>query len=189
MTELQIKVIKPDLIEDFLFFFDNVAFKDNPDWSRCYCYFYHCNCSDEEWLKRTKEENRNASKNLILNDKMSGLLAYIEEKPVGWCNVGLKNNYPKLLLRPNIEASKEKIASIVCFVISSEHRRKGIARQLLQKACILYKENKYDYIEAYPRKGHLSDAQHYHGPISLYDSEGFSIFKRFKDFYVIRRKL
>src|SRR5207244_412106 len=41
MRELVVKELTPSLRDDFLLFFDNVAFANNPDWSDCYCSAYH----------------------------------------------------------------------------------------------------------------------------------------------------
>ena len=46
---IAIKALSLDLIDDFLYFFDEIAFTDNPEWSGCYCVFYHHN-GDEEGL-------------------------------------------------------------------------------------------------------------------------------------------
>ena len=62
---LIIKELKPDLLEDFLHFFDNVAFSNNPEWGGCYCHFYHFPGNMEEWGKATKDQNRNATISLI----------------------------------------------------------------------------------------------------------------------------
>ena len=40
MSDLVVKELTPSLRDDFLLFFDNVAFADNPDWGDCYCYTY-----------------------------------------------------------------------------------------------------------------------------------------------------
>ncbi|MFX0076334.1 MAG: GNAT family N-acetyltransferase, partial [Candidatus Hermodarchaeota archaeon] len=74
---LIIKQLTPDLLEDFLNFFDNIAFTDNPDWADCYCRFYHFPGSMKEWSRATKEQNRSAVINLINEKKMTGLLAYV----------------------------------------------------------------------------------------------------------------
>jgi len=37
MGDLVVKDQTPSLRDDFLLFFDHVAFADNPDWSDCYC--------------------------------------------------------------------------------------------------------------------------------------------------------
>lgn len=185
--DIKIKSITPDLLEDFLYYFDNVAFSNNPDWATCYCHFYHFAGTNEEFFKRTAEENRMASKKLILSRKMNGFIAYFKEKPVGWCNVNSKGNYAKI---PFEEESDLKIASLICFIVAPSYRKQGIARKLLRYACSIYKDNGYDLIEVYPRKGeNLSDAYSYRGPISLYNSEGFFIYKEFEDYYVMRKKL
>ena len=41
MREIVVKELTPSLRDDFLMFFDSVAFADNPDWSDCYCSAYH----------------------------------------------------------------------------------------------------------------------------------------------------
>ncbi|MFW9988907.1 MAG: GNAT family N-acetyltransferase [Candidatus Odinarchaeota archaeon] len=185
--EVNIKPLTPENIEDFLYFFDNIGFTDNPDWAGCYCHFYHFSGNVKEWGKRSHEQNRNASMELILAKKMNGLLAYLDNKPIGWCNVNSKENFAKI---PYEESSNVKIASIVCFVVAPSHRRQGIAKKLLKFACSLSQNNGYDLIEAYPRKVEkLSDAYSYHGPLSLYTSEGFSIYKELKDYYVVHKKL
>jgi hypothetical protein len=38
--KLIVKELTPSLRDDFLLFFDHVAFVDNPDWSDCYCSAY-----------------------------------------------------------------------------------------------------------------------------------------------------
>ncbi len=185
--DIQIKSLTPDILEDFLYFFDKVGFTDNPDWAICYCHFYHFAGSNKQFNKRTAEQNRKASKELILSGKMNGFIAYLDEKPIGWCNVNKKENYAKI---PYEEESEAKIASLICFVVAPSHRKQGVAKQLLIYACSSSKEKGYDLIEVYPRKGEkLSDAHSYRGPFSLYTSEGFSIYKEFKDYYVMRKKL
>ncbi len=185
--DVMIKVLSPDILEDFLYYFDNVGFSDNPDWAACYCHFYHFSGSNKKFLKRTAEENRKASRQLILSGKMNGFIAYLDEKPVGWCNINSKQNYAKI---PYKEKTRSKIASLICFVIAPSHRKQGIARKLLKYACSYYQNKDFNIIEAYPKKGEeLSDAHSYHGPFSLYTSEGFFIYKEFKDYYVMHKKL
>jgi len=52
-----------------------------------------------------------------------------------------------------------------------------------------FKERNFDYLEAYPRKNVKSDAHNYKGPLKMYENDGFSIFKEFKDFYIVRKRL
>ena len=75
--ELIIKELTPDLLEDFLNFFDNIAFSDNPEWGGCYCHFYHFAGNMEQWEKCTKEDNRKATVNLIKEKIMTGFLKIV----------------------------------------------------------------------------------------------------------------
>ncbi|MFX1412834.1 MAG: GNAT family N-acetyltransferase [Promethearchaeota archaeon] len=186
--ELEIKRLSVDLINDFLYFFDEIGFADNPDWADCYCQFYHFKGSREDWAKTTKEQNRNASKELILSGNMQGFLVYSDGKPIGWCNANSKENYQYQIYEEPVKTT-EKIASIVCFLISSLHRKKGVATLLLKYICQYFKDKNYDYIESYPRKNAKSDAHNYHGTYSMYHSQGFYVEKELKHFLVMRKNL
>lgn len=187
---IDIKSLNPELIDDFLHYFDEVGFTDNPEWSKCYCYFHHFPGSAKKWMKRTSEENRADSANLVLSGVINGFLAYQDGKPIGWINTDLKENYLKVPFEKEIKPVKEgKIASIVCILIAPSHRKKGIAKQLLKKVLVELKENGVKWVEAYPRLGDLSDAHHYHGPLSLYQSEGFLIVKELKNIVIVQKEL
>jgi GNAT superfamily N-acetyltransferase len=186
-----IKPLSPDLIDDYLYFFDNVAFSDNPDWSACYCYFHHYPGSVKKWLKRTKEQNREEAKIAVLNGIINGFLAYDDDgRPIGWINADFKDGYIKNPYEEKIKPISEgNTASIVCMIIAHNHRKKGIARKLLKEALIKLKERNIRWVEAYPRLGELSDAHQYHGPLSLYESEGFSIVKELKNLVVMLKEI
>jgi ribosomal protein S18 acetylase RimI-like enzyme len=185
--DISIKPLSPDLISDYLFFFDNIVFSENPDWSACYCYSYHFTGTSEEWKR---EENRSSVIRLINEKKMTGYLAYSGNNPVGWCNANNRLNYQRLLKYYDlIDNPDDKVCSIVCFVISPDFRRQGVARKLLERVCNDYSLGEYDYLEAYPGKGTLSCEKHYKGPLSLYEKFDFQIYKEYDDYYVVRKKL
>jgi ribosomal protein S18 acetylase RimI-like enzyme len=188
--DITIKQVNSSLLDDFLYYFDKVAFTDNPEWSGCYCQFYHFEGKRKDWSQRTGNENREVAIKLITSRKMNGFLVYYKANPIGWCNANLKDSYPVLIQDEDINYIYDgKIGSIVCFLIAPEYRKKGIARELLQFITEYYKSKNFDYVEAYPRKKVKSDAHNYKGPISLYKSERFSIYKEFDGFYMIRKSL
>lgn len=188
--EVIIKPISEELIDDFLHFFDNIAFTDNKDWSGCYCYFYHFDGSDDEWERQIGEDNRQSAVKLIQEGKMRGYLAYLDGEPIGWCNVNDKINYSRLVSDKELwDEKEEKICSIVCFIIAPEYRRKGVASQILYTICNDYSKRGYKYVEAYPRKGELTSAEHYHGPLSMYLKNGFLLYKSFNRYDIVRKKL
>ena len=73
MTEVVVKELSPSLRDDFLLFFDHVAFADNPDWSDCYCSAYHFANN------KGKAESRHQASLLIEDDRMTGSLPMIME--------------------------------------------------------------------------------------------------------------
>lgn len=185
--EFTIKRLCPELLEDYLFFFDNIVFSEHPDWSKCYCYSFHFTGRDEEW---NREDNRAAVSKLIRKNKMRGYLVYSNSTPIGWCNVNNRQNYQRLMSIYKLDDnSKEKIASIVCFLIHPNFRRKGIAKLLLEEIVQDYTMAEYDYLEAYPGKDKLSCEKNYKGHLSLYENNNFEIVNERAAYYIVRKKL
>ena len=182
MSDLTVKELTPSLRDDFLLFFDNVGFADNPDWSDCYCYAYH-------FSDRGKAENRRAASNQIEESRIQGFLAYGDGNPVGCCNAANRDNYPALhrLMRSDPE-HLERVGSIVCFVVAPSHRSKGVASRLLNVACDRFSKEGLEYVEAYPVKKPTSAADNFPGPLSMYLRNGFKP-HRDAGWYVVVRKL
>ena len=185
--DISIKALSADLLKDFLFFFDNMVFIENPDWSGCYCFSFHFIGTNDQW---NRDENRSSVIKFIKENKMNGYLAFHDNKPVGWCNANNRLNYQRLLKYYDlIDNQDDKVCSIVCFVISPDLRRKGIAQKILEQVIIDYSSMDYDYLEAYPGKGNLSCEKHYKGPLDLYKKYNFKIIKEYPDYYVVRKYL
>jgi ribosomal protein S18 acetylase RimI-like enzyme len=185
--DIAIKPLSPDLLEDYLYFFDNMVFTEHPDWKKCYCFSFHFTGKPEQW---TQNESRKAVIEFINEGKLTGYLAFSNGKPVGWCNVNDRSNYQRLMQDPDFaKENNGKVCSIVCFLISPDFRRKGIAEKLLQQVCADYALKNYDCIEAYPRKGKLSCEGHFPGPLNLYKKYDFKIENELEYEYVVRKRL
>ena len=157
-------------IKAWLRFFDSEAFKDHRDWKDCYCTYYHYpKIKESVGESKTKREY---AQWLIKNGYMNGYLVYNDKKVVGWCNVGDKENYPRVSGRRG--EGSEGIKSILCFVIQKEYRRQGIARRLVKRVIKDSKKDGTKVIEAYPNLEAMNEYSHYHGPARLYLDEGFA---------------
>ncbi|HZY93996.1 MAG TPA: GNAT family N-acetyltransferase [Candidatus Bathyarchaeia archaeon] len=181
MSQLVVKELTASLRDDFLLFFDSVAFADNPDWSDCYCSAYH-------FANKGKAESRRQASSLIEEDRIHGFLAYDNGKPVGWCNAASRTSYPALhwLMGPGPDKA-ERVGSIVCFVVASSHRNQGVASHLLNAACKKFSQKGLEFAEAYPVKKPQSAAYNFPGPLSMYLKNGF-ITHRDADWYLVVRK-
>lgn len=185
--EITIKKLDANTLEDYLHFFDHITFAENPEWSVCYCFSYHFTGTDEQW---NKESNRASVKDYVKDGKMTGYLAFLDNKPIGWCNANNRLRYQRLLKEYDfVDNPVDKVCSIVCFLIRPECRGQGIARKILEQICSDAVLEDYDYIEAYPRKGNLSCEGHFKGPLSMYEKFGFTIARELDDYYVVRKNL
>jgi ribosomal protein S18 acetylase RimI-like enzyme len=184
---IKIKPLSSEILDDYLYFFDNMVFTENPDWSKCYCFSFHFTGTNEQW---NREDNRSSVIDFVNNNKMTGYLAYVDDKPVGWCNANNRNNYQRLLKYYDlVDNPNDKVCSIVCFLIHPDFRRQGLAQKILDKICTDYKKQNFDYLEAYPGKGQLSCERQYKGPLHMYEKNGFTITAEFDEYYVVRKQL
>jgi len=184
---ITIKPLSPDLVQDFISFFESIVFTENPNWSMCYCYSFHFTGPVEQWNKKA---NRAAAIKCIQEKTMTGYLAYSNGKPVGWCNANNRYNYQRLMKYYDlVDNPDDKVCSVVCFLIHPDFRRQGIAYKLLERITTDYTLRKYDYLEAYPGKGEQSCEQHYKGPLSMYKKLDFKIVSETDTYFVVRKML
>jgi GNAT superfamily N-acetyltransferase len=107
---------------------------------------------------------------------MHGYLAYLDDMPVGWCHADAMASLTRLKDDcDEPEYAGKRAGVIVCFLVDPEHRRRGVATRLLNRACADFMSEGYDLVEAYPRKQGKSDAENYLGPLEMYLNNGFEI--------------
>ena len=185
--DFEIRPLTKELKEDYLYFFDNIVFDENPDRSICYCNDFH-------FLGDVATCTREMSRSIIMDrldeNKQKGYLVYDNDTPVGWCNVNNRLNFQRLLRDYDVIDNPDDMAcSIVCFLMNPDYRRKGIARMILERIILDYSDTDFDYLEAYPKKGELSSEGNFKGPLELYKRFDFKVHKEHDDYYVVRRKL
>lgn len=179
MPPITIGPVGPETLPDYLDYFDQRAFADNPRWQSCYCHFTFADHSEKDWGERTLDENRGAVIKLISSGAMRGYLAYADGLPVAWCNAAPRSKIP--LARdvaaeiPGDDPNDSTIGVIVCFIVSQPWRGQGIARQLLATALEGFCEQGLLTAEAYPLEDAKSAASNHYGPLEMYLSAGFSI--------------
>lgn len=181
---INIKKLGRDTKKDFLYFFDEVGFTDNKEWSDCYCQFYLNEGNDEEWENSTAEENRESAIRRIDQGIMKGFIAYQDGKPVGWCHANLKKD-----IAAYREVAGCEDAIIACFVIAPNHRRQGIATKLMSEVICQFREAGYDSIEAYPVKGTNRTDSNYHGFLPMYGKAGFRIIGEDERYFTVKLDL
>jgi len=195
--DIVIRPLEPGLLEDYLYFFDHVAFSDHPEWSWCYCTFFHIGKEVQEQLdagsggEPTRGSMRNIAVELINNRKLNGYLAYADGKVVGWCNASDKKNYIRLCENRDIwsDGGELPVMSVTCFIIAPEFRRRGVASALLDRVVQDASSQGYRALEAYPAAGELDCYRHYHGHPAMYEKHGFLPHKQLDGYSVYRKML
>lgn len=197
--EYRIEPLAPSRCAEYLAFFDHErgpAFADNPRWATCYCH-YHEVAPAIDWATLDGPANRAAMRARIETGEMEGYLAFDGDSACGWLNAQPRNKLPHAFARMGVAAPATGVpdanaAVIVCFVVAATHRRRGVARALLRYAVADLGARGVALLDAFPfahGDEPEGDAPHYHGPLSLYESEGFERIGSDGKRAVVRRRL
>ena len=106
-----------------------------------------------------------------------GLIAYADGEPAGWLGLGPRASMERLVRSRTIPAIDAlPVWSIVCFKVRVSHRRKGVARALLDAAIDYAARHGAPALEAYPidaQGERLDVAFSYVGFTSMFEAAGF----------------
>lgn len=87
----------------------------------------------------------------------SGLVAYLDGEPVGWCAVAPRADHPRLLRDyrvpwqdRNEDKADTTVWAVTCFVTRAGYRRRGVSRALARAAVGFARERGARAIEGYP---------------------------------------
>jgi ribosomal protein S18 acetylase RimI-like enzyme len=189
--DIEVRDVTPERVADYLDFFDHRAFRDFPAWQSCYCMETHRHHTDEEWSARTGADNRANMQAMTLDGRVTALLAYVDAKPVGWCNYGETTRLSGVMMKLKLDAAEHAgVGSISCFVIAAPYRGHGVATKLLDAAIARMKARGLWAVESYPRRQEDRSAQaHYRGSLRMYEKAGFEPYRETERYFVMRKSL
>ena len=160
-------------LDDYLRFFESRAFVDNPRWAGCFCYFPLHDPNRTKWASRSAGENRAAVSACINAGTARGVLAYLDDEVVGWCNAGPWSQFP--MLQDSREPGTDRLGVVFCFVVAPELRGNGVATGLLAAACDSLQAQGLRAVRAKPKKVASGPAANHLGPLALYLKAGFRV--------------
>ncbi len=173
---LDIRPLTPDHADDWLAFFDELAFADNPEWSGCYCRVsLFGEGSYEDWgAACDANANRGPMVDAIRRGTIDGLLAREDGRVVAWTHFGPTARFHPPGGNGPLQPADEGIASIVCFVVAHTHRRRGIATKLLNAALEELARRGFTAVDARPRPDDNHEPMElFKGPRVMYEAAGF----------------
>jgi ribosomal protein S18 acetylase RimI-like enzyme len=142
----------------------------------CWCMYYRKTGRSDGFTKDRAARNRTQLKSLADERKHVGLIGYREGVPVGWVSFGPREDFAKLANSPVMKpVDGQPVWSVICFVVPSEYRKQGIAKELLAAAIEFCRKKKVKLVEAYPvdKPGRTADGNLWFGTKSMYDGAGF----------------
>jgi GNAT superfamily N-acetyltransferase len=155
--------------------------------ARCQCQWFKIQTSQwksvpvEERAERLREETNCGDPEAAAT---SGLVAYLNGEPAGWCAVEPRTAYPRLLRSrvPWTGRSEDKadnaVWGVTCFVTRTGFRRRGVSRALAAAAPGFARERGATAIEAYPivttPDQKFSGGELYVGSRGIFTDAGFS---------------
>lgn len=152
----------------------------------CWCMFYR-KTGGTGWgqadYAQIKERNRKALKSLADAGEQVGLIGYEDGVPCGWISFGPREEFARLanstIMRP---VDGERVWSVICFVVPSEFRKRGVARRLLDAAIAFCRKKKVKLLEGYPvdKSERSADGSMWFGAKSMFDAAGFEEIARRK---------
>lgn len=150
---------------------------------KCWCQYFLLR--GKAWSEASPVDHRSALREQVSDGQTPGLVAYDGEVPVGWVQVGPRTAYPRLLASritaPPPEEADDDTWSVTCFVVPRPHRRRGVARGLLDAAVRHAREQGAPALEGYPvdtAVAEASVAELYHGSLEMFLDAGFEEVRR-----------
>lgn len=187
--KLIIEPLTPEKWQDF----ENL-FGERGAYAGCWCMWWRMKRS--EFMKSSREERKQAMQAIVNSGIIPGLLLYDDNKSVGWCSIGPREQFfPLERSKTLVRVDDQPVWSLVCFFIDQKHRKQGVMIQLIQGAIDFVKAQGGKIIEAYPTDLHLAELEGknltvYHGFMgiaSTFQKAGFVEVGRANDVQLIMR--
>lgn len=176
---LDIHPVTADRWEDLL-----ALFGPNGAYSNCWCTWWIM--SGKGFGEAEPADRRKVLEDLVREGQEPGLLGYREGVPVGWCAVGPRQRYTRLMsnrsqvYRPPDDAIDNWV--INCFYLPRAERRQGIATELLDAAVDYAFARGAASIDGYPLIHTTSGPNSlYVGTVSMFERAGFVEIRRVKE--------
>jgi GNAT superfamily N-acetyltransferase len=154
---------------------------DDPSW--CWCQIF-LRSEQAPSAAEGPPDNRDALYEEVTHAAVPpGLIAYLDDHPVGWTRVGLRSGFPGVrgnrALARVLNEEDVGIWWVTCFVVDSRHRRSGIGSALLQAAVEFARAHGATAVEGHPvdvaalKAARVSGSAIYTGTVPMFAAAGF----------------
>ncbi|MFC1849061.1 GNAT family N-acetyltransferase [candidate division CSSED10-310 bacterium] len=143
----------------------------------------------ERWGDRSAAENRNYRQELFDRGIWDGYLLAMDDVPVGWCQCGPRDQWPKLVQQYELQPDPN-IWALTCFLVVPSFRKQGLSHFFLDELIRQLSLKGVQQVQAFPKRGHHSDdGEIWTGPETLFITSGFSLIRDHPAYPVYQKKL
>lgn len=166
---IRVERLTPALEGAFLALHDDA---NGAGWCRCVAWWTP---TWDGWGERTAAENLALRRALWAAGEHDGLLALVDDLPVGWIQAGPRDRLGKLTRQLELEPDPDTWA-LSCVLVAPAWRGRGVARALVQGAVDALAADGVGRIEAYPRTdGGSEPGDLWTGPARAFAAAGFEL--------------
>lgn len=156
---------------------------EDPSW--CWCQLFLRGGGPPPTDPRSPPDNRQALYDELLRSPVPpGLIAYVQDRPVGWTRVGPRGRFPAVTgnrtLAKALPADDEHVWWVTCFAVDRRRRRSGVGRALLLAAVEFARAHGASAVEGYPvdvdalRAARVAGSALYPGTAAMFAGAGFT---------------
>lgn len=187
---IEIHPVTPDRWRDVSDLFERPGPRGGiPQTNGCWCQFWHLR--GKAYWAGHGAPNRKGLEEQVRSGSEPGLLAYVEDEPVGWCRLGPRESFERLEQAAKLRRvdDEEEVWSVVCFYVHPSAKRNGVASALLEAAMAYASSHGARILEGYAvREGHMNiDA--YTGYLPMFLDAGFKPVRDAGRRTIVRRRL
>src|SRR5512139_290849 len=118
--------LTPGRWEDFVQLFEEHGIQNG-----CWCMYWRARRIDCQ--HGYGEGNKQAFKAIVESGKIPGILAYHQGRPIAWCSIAPREDYPVLERSRTLKrVDDQPVWSIACFFVSFPYRRSGMTEHLIR---------------------------------------------------------
>ncbi|NBH03734.1 GNAT family N-acetyltransferase [Amycolatopsis sp. SID8362] len=128
-------------------------FGDRGDPARCRCQYFKD--TPAEWRSGTPEERAERLREQT-SERATGIVAFLDGEPAGWCAVEPRTAYRRLLKSRVVwdgrdeDPADDGVWAVTCFVTRKGFRRRGVSAALAKAAVDFARERGAKAVEGYP---------------------------------------
>ena len=166
--------VTPDRFEDFV-----TVINKNRRPTHCWCLSHRLTAGEITELGGDGEDQREqAMRALCEREHPPGVVTYLDGEPVGWCNVGPRSEITRLNRSALIPPTDDlPVWSIVCVVVRSGFRKRGVTKQLIEGAVDYARANGAPAVESHPvdPQGRMDLTMAFVGTRAMFERSGFEV--------------